>query len=438
MSFTKRGSPKSKLHSKSASRCNARHRTITRQRLEARQGADRAISPLVVDFCLDRHAQAGITLSVNGVRELFYILQRVLHTTHDGASLPLSSLSSPTLGRKILNGLLRVRLIRCVDPDSWKPRDFDFRNAKARCFLPSSELLLANIGLETVSSAADYRSHVYGRREIRESSDVILNPASQIFLSDHTIETLQRGTGLQFNLNRAVSILKTEEESRRSLLLQSGFAAVGRTGAKVEIQTCWKQHKGGRLYASEPAIVNLPTPLRRALEPVDRGIRCEVDYVNFELRILHAEAGLQAPEGDIATTLGEQIGHRREQVKAVINPWMHGQTLGNLVGTGDCEKLQTRIELEKLLRRTTPALCDVIDDLRDDKYRLQRRGAEVFFTAFETALRNENVPAGIPLHDGWIFPAKDKSQLLRVKAIFENMGQEMLSQPMPVKGVILN
>jgi hypothetical protein len=197
-------------------RRSARHRAKTQRDREARYGAERAISPRAVDLCLERLAELGVRLSVRGVRELFYILQRILCTTVEGAALPLSSLSSVGLGRKILAGLLRGGLISCLDPDSWKPRDYDFRNAKARRFLPSGELLLANVGFETVTSAAAYLSGVHGRRIVRQSSDVILNPASQICLSDYTIEALKSGTGLRFNLNQAVSILGDETEDRRA------------------------------------------------------------------------------------------------------------------------------------------------------------------------------------------------------------------------------
>jgi hypothetical protein len=54
------------------------------------------------------------------------------------------------------------------------------------------------------------------------------------------------------------------------------------------------------------------------------------------------------------------------------------------------------------------------------------------------ALKTEDLPAGIPLHDGWVFPAKDGAQVLRVKDVFEHIGSEMLGQPMPVKHVIWN
>jgi hypothetical protein len=80
-------------------------------------------------------------------------------------------------------------------------------------------------------------------------------------------------------------------------------------------------------------------------------------------------------------------------------------------------------ELLKLIKRTREKAC---------------RGAQVFVAAYEMALRAEDLPAGIPLHDGWVFPAKDEAQLLRVKDVFEQVGTELLGQPMPVKHAIWN
>jgi integrase len=163
-----------------------------------------------------------------------------------------------------------------------------------------------------------------------------------------------------------------------------------------------------------------------------------VDFQDFEPRILHAEAGIPAPAGDYAEFLGNQIGLQREDVKAVLNPALHGQTRENLVGTKQWEKLENRIKVEELLKRHFPAVWEMIETMQNDHSLLQRRGAQVFFPAYEMALKKENLPAGIPLHDGWVFPAKDEAQLLRVKDVFEQVGSQILHQPMPVKHAIWN
>jgi hypothetical protein len=155
----------------------------TRKKLAERYGTGRGISPHCVTLCEERLAGIGIYLSCLGIRELVYLLQRVLHTTADGASLPLSRFSSLGLGRKLLNGLLLAGLISCPDPNSWKPRNYDFGNAKARRFLPTSELLMANLGPEVVDSAADYLSGACRQREVRCQSTVVLRPESGVPIS---------------------------------------------------------------------------------------------------------------------------------------------------------------------------------------------------------------------------------------------------------------
>ncbi len=189
--------------------------------------------------------------------------------------------------------------------------------------------------------------------------------------------------------------------------------------------------KRSRLNSRSP-ISNLPRPLRTALEPIHGGITCEIDYRNFEPRILHAEAGVLAPDGDYAAFVGDNIGLSREAVKMVLNPLLHGQTRGNLIGTKQWDKVDHRVKLETFLRSKSPAVWHMIETVQKDDSLLQSRGAQVFFSAYDAAIRAEGLPAGISLHDGWVFPANDEGQLLRVKAIFEETGLRMLGQQMPV------
>lgn len=430
--------PESKLHREAVRRSAARRRAQTRKKLAERYGTGRAISPNCVTLCKERLADIGLRLSCRGVNELVWLLQRVLQTTADGASLPLSQFSSPGSGTKLLNGLLEVRLISCPDPDSWKPCNYDFGNAKARRFLPTTELLMANVGSEIVNSGAAYLSGTFEQREIRRQSIVQSAPDSPVAIPPHVASRLEEGTGLTFNLTHALPTLNGLGEEKRARILQAGQNALGWLGSCQPIHTSWIQKPTGRLYASRPAIVNLPSRLRPALRSLNGGILCEVDFQNFEPRILHAEAGIPAPPGDYAEFVGNQIGLQREDVKAVLNPALHGQTRGNLVGAEEWEKLQNRIKVEEFLKRDLPAVWEMIEIIRNDKSLLQRRGAEVFLPAYEMALKSENLSAGIPLHDGWVFPAKDEAQLLRVKDVFEQIGSEILHQPMPVKHVIWN
>jgi len=146
-------------------------------------------------------------LSRPGIRELFFVLQRVLHTTEQGAFLPLKEFSSMEIGRKLCDGLTRTGLIRCMDPDSWKPRAWNFDNARGRRFVPSTELLLANAGQHVVENVAEYLGGHCKNRMTRRTSEVILCPESLVPISAVVVARLQDGTGLRFNLNRAITLL---------------------------------------------------------------------------------------------------------------------------------------------------------------------------------------------------------------------------------------
>ena len=415
-----------------------RRRAQARKKLQDRPGVDKVITPNCVDLSIERLEGLGVHLYCRGIRELFWLLQRILHTTGLGASLPLSSFSSLGLGRKLLEGLVQTGLIWCLDPDSWKPRDYDVRNAKARRFLPTTELLVANAGLEVVDSAAAYLAGKYRERLMPLNSTVTLAPDLAFLIPPHISEQLERGTGLSFNLSRTMPLLVEFSDQKGARILQATQRALGCLGNPHPLNTTWIQTSTGRLYAKRPPIINLPSVLRPALEPLDCGIVGVVDLQNFEPRILHAEAGVSAPLGDYAQFIGDQVGLPRENVKAVLNPLLHGQTQGNLVGANEWDKLEDRKEVETLLRSKYPTVWQTIQRVQHDPLLLQRRGAEVFFDVYGSVLTTEGLSAGFPLHDGCVLAVNDEAQLLRVKRVFEEVGTEKLGQPLPTKHLILS
>jgi hypothetical protein len=158
-----------------------------------------------------------------------------------------------------------------------------------------------------------------------------------------------------------------------------------------------------------------------------------VDFNSFEFRILCSEAGIEAPSGDCAAYIAHKTCFDRKQVKRILNAMLHFQTIRHLSGAGDRLGLQCRQKVESLLRAEWPALIDKLESLRDDPDFLQRRGAEIFLSFYADALREESLPGGIPMHDGWIFPAKDEAQVRRVSRIFAKSGGAMLGQKALVK-----
>jgi hypothetical protein len=146
---------------------------------------------------------------------------------------------------------------------------------------------------------------------------------------------------------------------------------------------------------------------------------------------------VEAPLTDCAGYIAANVGLERKAVKKVLNPMLHQQTQGNLFGVGNRETLEDRKKVERFLRSKWPLLWDRIQSLKGDLCLLQRRGAQVFFPAYAETLRREQLPAGIPMHDGWIFAAEEEAQAVRVKDIFERVGRDLLGQQVLVTHEIL-
>ena len=312
-----------------------------------------------------------------------------------------------------------------------------FCTSSAR-FLPSSELLLANADLRAAYNAADYVARNFTFRPLTIHSSVELANESGVYLSPEVLARLEEGTGFRFNLAKALRKLDGLRERDRVRYLQASQCALGCLGNRALIHTHWKQNEIGRLYASRPAILNLPKIVRGALEAPDDLLVAEIDFVNFELQILFVAADAEAPAQDVAAYIARAIGSSRDAVKIVLNPLLHGQTHGNLLGTRRWDELETRKRLEKFLMREFPQVWAAIESLPNRPEFLQRKGAELFFQAYHQALKCEDLAvAGIPMHDGWIFPTTGEAQVLRIKSIFTEVAHCILGRRLPVNHAIL-
>src|SRR5262249_16347886 len=135
---------------------------------------------------------------------------------------------------------------------------------------------------------------------------------------------LQKGSGLYCDFEALRSLTTTLPEEVRARKLCAAFSSVGRIETH-ELQPLWTQHEWGRLYASKPALVNMPTVLLPALRSLV-GVRLwQVDFSSFELRIAGLLTQQKLPKGDAYGEIAEGSGVPRERVKRVINPMLHGQ-----------------------------------------------------------------------------------------------------------------
>lgn len=225
--------------------------------------------------------------------------------------------------------------------------------------------------------------------------------------------------------------LPEEIQSRK---LCAAFAAVGRIEC-AELMPIWEQVEWARMYASKPALVNMPKPLTPALRDVNGSELYEIDFSSFELRIAANITGQKLPEGDTYEIIGEGAGISRKRTKDVINPLLHGQTMEQIwyAKDGSPSLKNDRPLVERELARALPDFFAGVDNLRKDPSRLQRRGAEIFFTCMSEAMDTCSIAsAGLPKHDGWIIGATE-AQAKGVQRVFQHVAERITGSHFPVK-----
>jgi hypothetical protein len=146
-------------------------------------------------------------------------------------------------------------------------------------------------------------------------------------------------------------------------------------------------------------------------------------------------AGEKTVEADIFSVIGQECGISRGEVKEVVNPMLHGQTRSQALFRrgANIEVQQNRGIVERLLAKKFPLLMAGMRNLRKDPEVLQRKGAEIFFTAVGAALEACDITAaGLPRHDGWIFGAS-KDQAAAVATVFGHKALQIGGVDFPVK-----
>lgn len=370
-------------------------------------------------------------------RAVFYAMQRISrYDRARGARLPQWAFSSEKIGRYIQEGFVECGLAKCPDWNSWKPTGSDFRNAKARAFIPCTDLVWADTGSKVVSTFPDYCNGRHGRRAPlhTESRLVWLHQSSRVSVRDIVVTALRHGIGIYCDFSAIPDLLLRLSEEERSRKLCAAFASVGRVQVE-ELRPIWKQHEWGRVYCSKPALVNMPKVLLSALRSVDGFPLWNVDFSSYELRIACNIFEQQLPDGDAYNSLADGCGITRERVKTVFNPMLHGQTKHQLwyADERDTQAIADRPLVEKEMARSLPQLFRGLEQLRHDHSVLQRTGAAVFFSCMAAAMdRCGIINAGLPKHDGWIF-AGDESQARAVAKVFENEAQRITGVSLPVK-----
>ena len=127
------------------------------KRKVGRPSSKKSVSVEALRLCIKRLEANGYRPTRTTRQYLFKILQLILPSKSDGKGIPTRSFPTAKKVSELLKALNAVELISCPDWDSWK-----IANApKARAFIPSSELILADLDGPRVYDFYDYHRHVY-------------------------------------------------------------------------------------------------------------------------------------------------------------------------------------------------------------------------------------------------------------------------------------
>ena len=399
-------------------------------------GSTRQIAPGAVNL-LETRLAGYRKLNITRRRACFYCAQLLArYDQKNGARLAQRAFSSDETGRWIQEGLIESGLAVCLDLNSWKPTHGDIRNAKARAFIPCLDFLLLDIGPQVVSTFANYYS---GKFETRDAlhhcpHPVFLSSSSGVDIPANIGAALLKGTGLRCDFGTLRTNIMRLPEEKRSRKLCAALAAVGRVELD-QLRPIWTQHGWGRLYASKPALVNMPKVLLPALQSVDSLPLWEVDFASFELRIASKITGQNLPDSDAYEEISEGAGISRSRVKAVINPMLHGQRREQCRYAKEPNSTLSadRPLVEREMARTLPNLIAGLEQLRNDDSALQREGAKIFFPCMGAAMERCAISsAGLPKHDGWVFAATE-AQARGVQDVFEQEAERRTGRHFPVK-----
>ena len=429
--------PASRCLPGSSARCGGLPATKRRcQQRDEQYGADRQIAPRAVEF-LEARLAGYHKLNITKRRACIYAAQLLSrYDLKNGARLPQRAFSSGETGRWIQEGLIESGLAVCLDLNSWKPTHGDIRNAKARAFVPCLDFLWSDTGPDVVSTFANYYS---GRFDTRDSlhncpHPLVLCGSSGVDIPEIVATALLKGTGLRCDFNALRAHLMCLPEETRSRKLCAAFASVGRVECD-ELHPIWTQHGWGRLYASKPALVNMPKVLLPALRDVGGSQLWEVDFSSYELRIAAKITGQKLPEGDAYEAMADGAGISRQRVKDAINPMLHGQRLEQCWYSKEPNSTlgKDRPLVEREMARLLPNLVAGMDHLRNNDSLLQQEGARIFFSCMGAAMEQCGISsAGLPKHDGWVFGGT-QAQAQAVRDIFEHESARLTGSHFPVK-----
>lgn len=418
--------------------------TKKKKKKKPKRSALLPVSSESLELCINRLKVKS--LDEKSVKHLIVILGRLFsyYKKLPGA-IPLSEFErvskSTEFGGKLLTKLQQVDLITCINLDSWK-------QDKARQYKPSLELIAADFfDTKRVKSSSDYYKPRFIEIECNQKSEVLSNPDIEIPIPEKVKSRLEQPTGFVFSSDKAKEFFPSlSKEERHDKLLATKYAMINQPLNTVLTPTRWEQKEDGRIYAQGPGIQGIPAVVKgNCLVPITNEQVWELDFKNFEIRILLALCNENISEPDVYQLIASKVGLEREVVKDHVNPILNRRTIHKLkrnifANTNEEQKTISEFtSVVKILSELFPSSYARLfpkseEELKNklEKFELRRKASLIFFKCLSVALALLKDKPLIQMHDG-IFFADTEENANEIKQIFETTSEIELGVKIPAK-----
>jgi hypothetical protein len=371
------------------------------------------------------------------------LLRVALHARNEGGQIRVECYRNKGWVGKLLRHLCDLGLFECVDWNACKPRGGKLESAKPRAFLPTFRLLRAAADVHReVLTYAEFKQDRPGRRrkQVYGSTVQVLPGAAPI--SSLIVERLCAGSGLRMRHGMALKLIETQliDQSDRRNKFHALLRSTG--NQQEELHAGWEQKEHShRIYSR---LCGIPVVTRPALQALESQLPVwTLDYSQFEAVIFQSLCGESVRDGDLRGYCLDAVKasgtgvFSEKDVKRSLNALLHGQTKNHILfGAEDRHEAERLALLHELLlgmiREAMPNAFVRLQAIQRDPVLLQRTGAKIFYEAYHAALAATGVRAGIPLHDGWILPAKEE-QARQAQALWQGIGRAALGIPTQAK-----
>lgn len=379
--------------------------------------------------------KAGIPSNRNTGLYTTKMLSGIFYPSKRGeyGNVRVSNYKTPAKITKMLKAASESGLVTCVDWNSHWSTDPEHHDAEARQYIPSWSLCETDLSMNRIYADGDDRLRDLKSTTGRQKPRFEAHSKAGVSIPDSVMKNLLDGTKLEFSHEDWMNDMKSlsGDEGVRKFLKKNRSMYF----YKGEYRPSWGQKKCGRIYANSPYIQGLPKENRQFLRHIHGMPLFDVDWAQQELRILCALAGVTVSADDLYMIMSKG---NREEAKEFVLPILYGRTENRITrnpdyqldcGYGLTDEGENVLETHRQYEATMDAMGILapLKALRNtDKHKIRRMGADMLYQALDRCYTNLGIHGGIPMHDGFLFPAPNTSILDDVKQIFVDASKDVI------------